>query len=157
MQKHGSAKKVNDAFVETLHVLHARGARLDVSDEDIDFGSPHEDWIAAAKEAIRRVQRPKLVSPIALHKGALVLCRRSYSGLTIPELAEDLAAWTRTWAMSRGHLAAEDAVRALQLWLLPAACDDAAVRNIARDPFVARAVRYAALRLGSWPSELSQP
>lgn len=150
---------LNSAFAETLQTLHARGALLDVEDEDFDFGSPHEDWIAAAKEAIRRVQRPKLVSLIAPYKGGLVLSRRSYSGLAIPDLAEDLAAWTRTWAMSRGYLSTEDAVRVLQLWLLPAACDDAdaAVRIIARDPFVARATRYAALRLSSQPMELAQP
>jgi hypothetical protein len=139
---------LNDAFSEAVQTLHARGALLDVED-DFDFGSPHEDWIAAAKEAVRHIQRLPLASLIAPGEGARVLRRKSYGGLTIPELAEDLAAWTRTWALPRAHLSAEDAGRALHLWLLPAACDDAdaAVRPIARDPFVARAVRYAALRV----------
>lgn len=139
---------LNDAFSEAVQTLHARGALLDVED-DFDFGSPHEDWIAAAKGAIRHVRRLRLAALIAPSEGARVLARKSYGGLTIPELAEDLAAWTRTWALSRAYLSAEDAGRALQLWLSPAACDDAdaAVRIIARDPFVARAVRYAALRV----------
>lgn len=139
---------LNDAFSEAIQTLHARGALLDVED-DFDFGSPHEDWIAAAKEAVRHVQRPRLSSLIAPGAGARVLMQKSYHDLTIPELAEDLAAWTRTWALPRAHLSAEDAGRVLHFWLSPAACDDAdaAVRIIARDPFVARAVRYAALRL----------
>ncbi|MEA2906279.1 MAG: hypothetical protein QOI12_3666 [Alphaproteobacteria bacterium] len=140
---------LNDAFSESLQVLHERGELLDV-ENDFDFGSPQEDWIAAAKEAIKRVQRPRLVALIAPRDGAHVLSCKSYRGLAIPELAEDIAAWTQTWALSRARLSAEDAGRALQLWLSPAACDDAkaAVRIIARDPFVARAIRYAALRLG---------
>ena len=76
-------------------------------------------------------------------EGARVLRRNFYRGLTIPELAEDLAAWTRIWALARAHMSAEDAGRALQLWVSPAACDDAdaAVRIIARDPFVAPSSR----------------
>jgi len=52
--------------------------------------------------------------------------------------------------LARGHLSAETAAGALQLWLSPAACDDvdAAVHILANDPFVSRATRYAALRLG---------
>jgi len=42
---------LNDAFSEAVQTLHARGALLDVED-DFDFGSPNEDWIATAKEAI---------------------------------------------------------------------------------------------------------
>jgi len=44
----------------------------------------------------------------------------------------------------------EAAAGALQLWVSPAACDDvdAAVHILVNDPFVARATRYAALRLG---------
>ena len=42
---------LNDAFSEAAQTLHARGALLDVED-DFDFGSPNEDWIATAKEAI---------------------------------------------------------------------------------------------------------
>jgi hypothetical protein len=140
---------LNDAFSEALQTLHERGALLDVKEDYFDFESPHEDWIATAKQAIRYVQRPRLASLIARGEGGRVLRRKIYRSLTVPELAEDLAAWSRTWALPRAQLSAEDASRALQLWLSPAACDDAdaAVRIVARDPFVARAVRYAALRL----------
>ena len=77
---------LNDAFSEAVQTLHARGALLDVED-DFDFGSPNEDWIATAKEAIRHVQRRRLASLIAPAEGARVLRRNFYRGLTIPELA----------------------------------------------------------------------
>lgn len=141
---------LNAAFSEALLALHAGGQLLDVED-DFDFGSPHEDWTAAAEEAIAYIQRPRLMSLIAPREGARVLGCKSYNGLTIPELAEDLAAWTQAWALPRARLSVEDAGCALLLWLSPAACDDAdgTVRIIARDSFAARAVRYAALRLGA--------
>jgi hypothetical protein len=141
---------LNEAFSEALAALHADGRLLDVED-DFDFGSPHEDWIAAGEEALGYIQRAPLLSLIAPGKGAQVLGGKSYDALTLPEVADDLAAWSRSWALPRAHLSVEDASRALQLWLSPAACEDAdsAVRIIARDPFVARAVRYAALRLGA--------
>jgi hypothetical protein len=106
---------LNEAFSEAVQLLHARAALLDVED-DFDFGSPHEYWIVAAQEAIRRVQRLRLVALLA-PTGARVLRRRSYRGMTTPDLAEDLTAWTCTWALSRGQLSAEEAGRALQLWL----------------------------------------
>lgn len=92
-----------------------------------------------------------LVPLIAPSEGGCQLSLRSYADLTIPEMAEDLSAWTETWALPRGRLTPEAAASALQLWLSPAACDnvDAAVRILAADPFVSRAVRYASLRLGS--------
>jgi hypothetical protein len=87
---------------------------------------------------------------LAPTEGGRLLAKRSYADLSIAELAEDLAAWTRNYALPRGHLSAETAAGALQLWLSPAACDDvdAVVHILTNDPFVSRATRYAALRLG---------
>lgn len=140
---------LNDAFSEAIAQLHGRGALLSVED-DFDFGAPPEEWESAAKEALRAIRRPGLVRQLAPSEGARQLARRSYAELSIAELAEDLAAWTKTHALARGQLSPEAAAGALQLWLSPAACDDvdAAVHILANDPFVARATRYATLRLG---------
>lgn len=140
---------LNAAFSETIVELHGKGALLDVED-DFDFGSPPEDWEKAAKEALRAIRRPSLVRQLAPTEGGRLLAKRSYVDLSIAELAEDLAAWTRNYALPRGHLSAETAAGSLQLWLSPAACDDidAAIRILVNDPFVSRATRYAALRLG---------
>jgi hypothetical protein len=139
---------LNAGFSEAIAQLHSRGVLLSVED-DFDFGAPTEDWNIAAKDALRAIRRPGLVRQLAPTAGGRQLARRSYAGLSITELAEDLAAWTKTHALPRGQLSPEVAAGALQLWLSPAACDDgdAAVRILANDPFVARATRYAALRL----------
>jgi hypothetical protein len=140
---------LNAAFSEALEQLHRVGALLSVED-DFDFGAPAEDWEIAAREALRVMHRPALVRQLAPTEGGRQLAQRSYDGLSIAELAEDLAAWTRTHALPRGQLSPEAAAGALQLWLSPAACDDvdAAVHILTNDPFVSRATRYAALRLG---------
>jgi hypothetical protein len=140
---------LNAAFSEVIVELHAAGAFLEVED-DFDFGAPADDWESAAKEALRAIRRPALVRQLAPTDGGRLLAKRSYTDLSIAELAEDLASWTRNYALARGHLSAETAAGALQLWLSPAACDDvdAAVHILANDPFVSRATRYAALRLG---------
>jgi hypothetical protein len=139
---------LNAGFSEAIAQLHSRGVLLSVED-DFDFGAPTEDWNSAAKDALREIRRPGLVRQLAPTAGGQQLARRSYAELSIAELAEDLAAWTKTHALPRGQLSPEVAAGALQLWLSPAACDDvdAAVRILANDPFVARATRYAALRL----------
>jgi len=140
---------LNAAFSEAIAHLHGIGSLLSVED-DFDFGAPPEDWERAAREALRAIRRPGLVRQLAPSEGARQLARRSYAELSIAELAEDLAAWTKTHALPRGQLSPEAAAGALQLWLSPAACDDvdAAVHILATDPFVSRATRYAALRLG---------
>ncbi|MBA4040317.1 MAG: hypothetical protein K2Y20_15865 [Sphingomonas sp.] len=140
---------LNEAFSEAIVELHAAGALLDV-ENDFDFGAPPEDWESAAEEALRAIRRPALVRQLAPTEGGRLLAKRSYADLSIAELAEDLAAWTRNYALPRGQLSPETAAGALQLWLSPAACDDveAAVHVLANDPFVSRATRYAALRLG---------
>jgi hypothetical protein len=140
---------LNAAFSETIAVLHGKGAMLSVED-DYDFGAPAEEWEEAAKQALVAIQRPALVRQLAPTEGGRKLARRSYADVSIAELAEDLAAWTKTHALPRGQLSPEAAVGALQLWLSPAACDivDATVHILANDPFVSRATRYAALRLG---------
>jgi hypothetical protein len=140
---------LNVAFSEAVAILHAEGALLDVED-DFDFGAPFEDWEAAANKAVRTIRRTALVRQIAPSEGGRLLSRWTYADLSIAELAEDLAAWTKNFALPRGQLSPEAAIGALQLWLSPSACDDvdAAVRILANDPFVSRATRYAALRVG---------
>jgi hypothetical protein len=145
---------INAAFSEALATLHGRGALLEIED-DFDFGAPAEDWEAVAAYALRTIERPALARLLAPTKGARQLAERSYADVGIAELAEDLAAWTKAWALPRGQLSAEVAASALQLWLSPAACDsvDAAVHVLANDPIVARASRYIAVRLGSNQAE----
>lgn len=140
---------LNAAFSEALAELRGGGDLLDVED-DFDFGSPEEDWEAAAASALKAIEHPPLTKLLAPTPGARQLAERSYADVGIAELAEDLAAWTKAWALPRGQLSAEVAASALQLWLSPAACDrvDAAVHVLAGDPFVARATRYVAIRLG---------
>lgn len=148
---------LNAAFSEALLALHGRGFLLDVGD-DFDFGSPAEDWEAAARSALETIERPPLVKLLAPTEGARLLAQRSYGDVGIAELAEDLAAWAKAWALPRGQLSPEVAASALQLWLSPAACDglDAAVHILASDPVVARATRYVAIRLGSGYAEVAQ-
>jgi hypothetical protein len=138
---------LNAGFSEAIVKLHDLGALLTIED-DFDFGSPNEEWEAAATKALRAIRRPALVRQIAPTEGGHLLARRTYADLSIAELAEDLAAWTKTYALPRGQLSAENAAGALHLWLSPAACDDvdATVHILANDPFVSRATRYAALR-----------
>ena len=140
---------LNIGFSEAVAILHAEGALLDVED-DFDFGAPFEDWEAAANKAVRTIRRTALVRQIAPSEGGRLLSRWTYADLSIAELAENLAAWTKNFALPRGHMSPEAAAGALQLWLSPSACDDvdAAVRILANDPFVSRATRYAALRVG---------
>lgn len=140
---------LNLAFSEALAVLHSDGTLLDVED-DFDFGAPPEDWEKAANTALRTIRRTALARQIAPSEGGRALSRRYYANLSISELAEDLAAWTKNFALPRGQFSPEVAAGALQFWLSPAACDgvDAAIRVLANDPFVSRATRYMALRIG---------
>ncbi len=148
---------LNAAFSKVLSKLHERGLLLDVED-DFDFGSPAEDWDAAAASALKIIELPPLTKLLAPSDGARQLAERSYSHVGIAELAEDLAAWTKAWALPRGQLSPEVAASALQLWLSPASCDgvDAAIHVLASDPFVARATRYAAIRLNPSYVEVAQ-
>jgi hypothetical protein len=148
---------LNTAFSEAITILHAEGALLDVED-DFDFGAPFEDWEAATNKALRTIRRTALARQIAPSEGGRLLSRRNYANLSIAELADDLAAWTKSFALPRGQLSADVAASALQLWLSPSACDDvdAAVRILANDPFVSRATRYAALRVGPAISAAAQ-
>jgi hypothetical protein len=142
---------LNQAFADVVRERHATGALLDIDADDVDFGSPAEDWERAAAEALRIVRRPRLCELMAPSGGARELSHRSYANLSVPELAEDLSAWTRRWALARGRMNPDIAANALQLWVSPAACDDVdgATHTLAVDPFVARAVRYAALRFSN--------
>jgi hypothetical protein len=140
---------LNLAFSEALEVLHNDGELLDI-DDDFDFGAPSEDWELVANLALKMIRRTDLSVQIAPSEGGRLLSNRSFFNITIAEMAEDLAAWTKRFALPRGQLSSETAAIALQLWLSPSACDnaDAAVRVQANDPFVARAIRYSALRIG---------
>lgn len=142
---------LNLGFADAIEQIQARGELPDADPDDCDFGSPEDAWKSAAEEALRRVRRGKLASLIAPSEGGRQLRDRFYSDIGIAEMAEDLAAWTRTFALPRGQLSADSAAAALQLWLSPAACDgvDAAMRVLINDPFVARATRYAAVRMGT--------
>ena len=77
---------------------------LDVNGDDFDFGSPAEDWESAAADALRMIRWPELTRMIAPTEGGRHLSHRSYVGISIAELAEDLSAWTRAWALPRGQL-----------------------------------------------------
>ncbi|ESY18277.1 MULTISPECIES: hypothetical protein [unclassified Mesorhizobium] len=142
---------LNAAFSESVIELHEKRALLDVDEDDCDFGSPAEDWERAAADALRATRRPALARLLAPSEGGRQLDRRSYGDLSVAELAEDLVAWTKKWALPRGQLNPEAAAGALHLWLSPAACDDVdvAVHAMAADPFVSRALRYAALRFSA--------
>lgn len=142
---------LNAGFAEAVLACHAKNALMYVDPDDCDFGSPSEDWEDAGREAIRRIQRSELSRLIVPSAGGEQLRSRSYAEVSTSELAEDLAAWTRRYALPRGQLTPDAAASALQLWLSPAACDDvdAAVHVMATDPFVARAARYVAIRLGT--------
>ncbi|CAN7216801.1 hypothetical protein [Mesorhizobium sp. LjNodule214] len=142
---------LNAAFTEAVVELHGKGLLRDVDEEDCDFGSPSEDWEQAAADALKVIWRPALAKLLAPSEGAGQLTRRPYYDLSVAELAEDLAAWTKKWALPRGLLDPEAAAGALQLWLSPAACDDvdSVVHILATDPFVSRATRYVALRFGA--------
>jgi hypothetical protein len=144
---------LNQAFADVVRGRHAQGALLDLDEDECDFGSPTEDWERAAADALRVIRRPRLYELMAPSEGARELSHRSYASLSVPELAEDLSAWTQRWALPRGRMSPDLAASALQLWLSPAACDevDGATHALAVDPFVARAVRYATLRFSSEP------
>ncbi|MHC9420732.1 hypothetical protein ACYZX9_19265 (plasmid) [Sphingomonas citri] len=142
---------LNLGFADAVSRIQTRGELPDADPDDCDFGSPEDAWAAAAEEALRRVRRTRLARLIAPSEGGRRLRDRFFAHVSIADMAEDLAAWTRTFALPRGQLSADAAAAALQLWLSPAACDgvDAAVRVLINDPFVARATRYAAIRMHS--------
>jgi hypothetical protein len=142
---------LNQAYGDVVRERHAQGALLDIDPDDVDFGSPAEDWERAAADALRIVRRPRLYELMAPSGGAGELSQRSYANLSVPELAEDLSAWTRRWALARGRMNPDVAANALQLWVSPAACDDvdSVTHTLAVDPFVARVVRYTALRFSN--------
>ena len=142
---------LNSGFADAVIQIQARDGLSDADPDDCDFGSPEDAWAAAAEEALRRLRRASLAGLIAPSEGGRRLRDRFYTHVGIAEMAEDLAAWTRTFALPRGQLSADAATAALQLWLSPAACDgvDAAMRVLINDPFVARATRYAAVRMST--------
>jgi hypothetical protein len=142
---------LNQAFTDVVYERHAKGALLTVDEDDCDFGSPAEDWERACADALCIIRRPRLYELIAPTDGGRDLSHRSYANLSLPELAEDLSAWTHRWALPRGRMNPDVAANALQLWLSPSACDDVdgTTHALVIDPFVSRAARYVALRFSS--------
>lgn len=142
---------LNLGFADAVKRIQARGELPDADPDDCDFGNPEDAWAAAAGGALGQIHRERLARLIAPSEGGRQLRDRFYAHVGIAEMAEDLAAWTRKFALPRGQLSADAAAAALQLWLSPVACDgvDAAMRVLINDPFVARATRYAAVRMGT--------
>jgi hypothetical protein len=142
---------LNEGFADAVCDLQAKGQLVGIDPDDCDFGNPEETWIAVAADALLQIRRANLAFLIAPTAGGIQLRDRFYGGTDIAEMAEDLAAWTRKFSLTRGQLTPETAAGALQLWLSPAACNsvDATIRPLVNDPFVARATRYAAIRMNT--------
>ncbi len=140
---------LNRAFSEAYGALQERGLFLEV-DTDFDFGTESETWTRLAADAMRVTRRVRLAKLIAPPDGGRQLSRRSYN-VGLVDLAEDLAGWTKEFALPRGQMGSDLTANCLHLWLAPAACEDPvpALKVLASDPFVSRAVRYAALRYRS--------
>lgn len=137
---------LNRAFADSYRTLQERGLFEDL-EIDFDFGSETERWNKAASEALRVSRRESLARMIAPSDGGAQLRLRPYD-VGLVDLAEDLAAWTKQYALPRGQMGSDVAAACLHLWLSPAACEDLlpALKVLSNDPFVSRAVRYAALR-----------
>jgi hypothetical protein len=137
---------LNRCFADSFMTLQEKGLFAEV-DTDFDFGSETEAWNKAALEALRMTRREGLARLIAPEEGGRQLQGRPYD-VGLVDLAEDLASWTKRYALPRAHVDSDLAATCLQLWLFPAACEDAipALKVMANDPFVSRAIRYAALR-----------
>ena len=138
------------AFEATLLEAHAEDRHLLLDPEDYDFGAPGDAWRSASEKAQLSALGSPLLRLIAPTRGAEVLARRPFVTADLAETATFLADWTTAWCLPRSHISKELACSSLQVWLSPGAADtDAAVRQMARDTFLARAVRYVALRMAA--------
>jgi hypothetical protein len=138
------------AFEATLLDAHAEDRHLLLDPDDYDFGAPGDAWRSASEKAQLSALGSPLLRLIAPTRGAEVLARRPFVTADLAETATFLADWTKAWCLPRSHISKELACSSLQVWLSPGAVDtDAAVRQMARDTFLARAVRYVALRMAA--------
>ncbi|MCB4821249.1 hypothetical protein [Roseicella aerolata] len=137
-----------DAYSETLSLANTEGRLPEVGADDHDFGSPEEDWHRACELALSAVFRTGLLELIVPQAGVEALRGHPYQGAELADCAELLAAWSATHCLPRGHLTLDAAMAALQFWMAQEdrGIHSDALRAMAHDPFVARAVRYAALR-----------
>lgn len=137
---------LNRTFTDSYTALQEKGLFRNI-EIDFDFGWETEKWNNIAAEAMRVTRRVGLARMIAPSDGGRQLSKRSYD-VGLVDLAEDLAAWTKQHALPRGQMDSDMATSCLHLWLTPSACNDPmpALKILASDPFVSRAIRYAALR-----------
>lgn len=141
---------LNAAFEAALAAAHAEDRHHLLDPEDFDFGAPAETWRSASDQAQLSALGSPLLSLIAPARGAEVLARRPFVTADLAEVATFLADWSTAWCLPRSHISKDLACSSLQVWLSPGAADtDAAVRQMARDAFLARAVRYVALRMAA--------
>ena len=138
------------AFEATLLAAQAEGRHNLLDPEDYDFGAPGDAWRSASEQAQLSALGSPLLRLIAPTRGAEILARRPFLAADLAETATFLADWAMAWCLPRSHISKELACSSLQVWLSPGAADtDAAVRQMARDTFFARAVRYVALRMAA--------
>lgn len=141
---------LGSAFETALSAAHAEERHLLVDADDYDFGTPSDVWRAASEQAQLATLGSPLLRLIAPGRGAEVLARRPFVAADLAEEASFIADWTAAWCLPRSQVSKELACSCLQVWLSPGATDtDAAVRQMARDTFLARAVRYVALRMAA--------
>ena len=139
---------LSEAFEAVLTKAHGQGHLLEFDAEDFDFGAPAEAWQAAAAAAMDAVVRSPLLDLIAPTKGAHALARRSLGGADLAETSSFLADWTSEWCLPRSVINRDLACKTLQFWLAPRTTDsEAALRHMARDVFLARAVRFITRRM----------
>lgn len=141
---------LGSAFEAALAAGHAEQRLLLLDADDYDFGAPSDVWRAASDQAQYATLGSPLLRLIAPGKGAEVLARRPFVAPDLADEATFIADWSSAWCLPRSQISKELACSCLQVWLSPGAADtDAAVRQMARDTFLARAVRYVALRMAA--------
>ena len=141
---------LGSAFETALLAAHAEERHLLIDADDYDFGAPSDVWRRASEQAQRATLGSPLLRLIAPGRGAEVLARRPFVTPDLADEASFIADWTAAWCLPRSQISKELACNCLQVWLSPGATDtDAAVRQMARDTFLARAVRYVALRMAA--------
>lgn len=143
-------RALSEAFEDALNRAHGEDRLLLLDVDDFDFGASSEAWRSASDRAHLAGLSSPLLGLIAPSKGAKVLARRTFIHGDLAETSSFLADWTSAWCLPRSEISKEVACSSLQVWLSPAAADtDVAIRFMARDAFLARAVRYVAMRMAS--------
>jgi hypothetical protein len=141
---------ISEAFEATLLHAHGEDRLLDLSPDDFDFGAPADAWQAAGAAAINAVSPLPVLGLIAPTKGAEALSRRDLAGGDLAEISAFLADWTSEWCLPRSVIDSEIACSALQFWLSPGTGNpEQTLRLMARDVFLARAVRFTAQQIAN--------